>query len=101
MLPYRADAHGLFVHLRVTPNAGADRIDGTEQRDDGTAVLRIRVTAVPDKGKANAAVIAVLAKALGLSKSSVTLVNGETARLKTVRIEGDPQELAAALAKLG
>jgi uncharacterized protein (TIGR00251 family) len=101
MLPYRADAHGLVVRLRVTPSAGADRIDGTEQRDDGTAVVRIRVTAVPDKGKANAAVTALLAKALGRPKSSVTLVSGETARLKTVRIEGDPDELAAALAKLG
>lgn len=101
MLPYHTDAHGLVVHLRVTPNAGADRIDGTEQRDDGTAVLRIRVTAVPDKGKANAAVIALLAKALGLPKSAIALVSGETARLKTMRIDGDPGALAAALAKLG
>lgn len=101
MLPYRRDASGLLLHLRVTPNAGADRIEGTEQRDDGTAVLRIRVGAVPDKGKANAAVIALLAKALGMPKSSITLVNGETARLKTVHLDGDPYELATALAKLG
>jgi uncharacterized protein (TIGR00251 family) len=98
---YRRDADGLLLSLRVTPNASADRIEGTEQRDDGSAVLRLRVTAVPDKGKANAAVIALLAKAFGLPKYAVTLVAGDTARLKTVRIAGDPDALVVALAKLG
>lgn len=100
-VPFRTTADGLLLFLRVTPNAGADRIEGTEERDDGSAVLRIRVTAVPDKAKANAAVIALLAKTVGIAKSSITLVSGETARLKTVRLDGDPAELAAALAKLG
>jgi len=70
-------------------------------RDDGSAVLRMRVKAVPDKGKANAAVIALLAKALGVPKSSVTLVSGDTARLKTIQIEGDPTTLAAGVDRLG
>jgi hypothetical protein len=70
-------------------------------RDDGSAVLRVRVKAVPDKGKANAAVIAVLAKALGVPKSAVTLISGDTARLKTVEIEGDPAALAARIEALG
>lgn len=92
---------GVRLHLRVTPNASADRIEGTEQRDDGSAVLRVRVTAVPDKGKANAAVIALLAKALGVPKSAVTVVAGETARLKTLHVSGDPASLVQALARLG
>ncbi|WP_055046992.1 DUF167 family protein [Devosia sp. A16] len=92
---------GVRLHLRVTPNAGLDRIDGFETRDDGATVLRVRVSAVPDKGKANAAVIAVLAKALGVPKSTITLVTGDTARLKTLHVSGDPDDLAAALAKLG
>ena len=91
----------MTLHLRVTPNAGADRIDGTELRDDGTAVLRVRVTAVPDKGKANAAVIGLLAKALGVSKSALTLVSGDTARLKTIEVAGDPAALAARIDALG
>lgn len=98
MQPFRRDAGGLLLSLRVTPNAAVDRLEGTELRDDGTAVLRLRVTAVPDKGKANAAVIALLAKALGLPKSSITIVSGETARLKTLRLTGDPAALEAALA---
>lgn len=101
MHAYRRDADGILLSLRVTPNASADRVEGTEQRDDDTAVLRIRVTAVPDKGKANAAVIALLAKTLGIPKSTITLVAGETARLKTLRLAGDPESLAATLEKLG
>ena len=81
--------------MRVTPNAGVDRIEGTELRDDGSAVLRVRVRAVPDRGKANAAVIALLAKALGVPKSAVTLASGDTARFKTLAIEGDRAALAA------
>lgn len=64
-------------------------------------MLRVRVRAVPDKGKANAAVIALLAKALGVSKSAVKLVSGDTARLKTVEIEGDSATLAARIEALG
>lgn len=101
MKAWRAGAKGLTLYLRVTPNAGADRIDGTELRDDGSAVLRVRVTAVPDKGKANTAVIALIAKALGVPKSAVTLVSGDTARLKTLEVEGDPAELAAKVEALG
>jgi uncharacterized protein len=79
----------VLLRLRVTPNAGRDVIEGFEALADGTRVLRIRVSAVPDKGKANAAVIALLAKALGLPKSALTLVSGDTARLKTVRIDAE------------
>ena len=91
---------GLTLRLRVTPNAGLDRIEGFETRDDGTSVLRVRVKAVPDKGKANAAVIALLAKALGVPKSAIRVTSGETARLKTVRIEGDMAQLAEKLSNL-
>ena len=100
MLPYRIDADGLTLHLRVTPNAGVDRIEGVERRDDGSAVLRVRVKAVPDKGKANAAVIALNATALGVPKSAISLISGDTARLKTLHISGDAADLASAAAKL-
>lgn len=78
------------LKLRVTPNAGRDVIEGFERLADGTEVLRLRVAAVPDRGKANAAVVALLAKALHVPKSAITLVSGETARLKTVEIAGEP-----------
>jgi len=95
--PYRLTDAGLVLTLRVTPNAGRDRVEGVELRADGSAVLRVRVQAVPDKGKANAAVIALLGKALGVPKRSVSLVSGETARLKVVAVAGEPSALVAAV----
>ena len=62
-------------------------------------MLRLRVSSVPDKGKANAAVVALLAKALGVPKSAVSVVSGETARLKTLAVVGDGAALVEALAK--
>lgn len=99
--PYRLTPEGLVLQVRVTPNASADRIEGVETRDDGNVVLRVRVRAVPDKGKANAAVVALLAKALGIPKSDIALTSGETSRFKTLRQSGDPAALAAAIDALG
>lgn len=97
---FRLSPTGLSLFVRVTPNAGRNAIEGVEQRDDGSAVLRLRVTAVPDKGKANAAVIALLAKALGIPKSSISVSNGQTSRLKTLAISGEPVLLQSRLAAL-
>lgn len=83
------------MHLRVTPNAAQDRIEGEEIRDDGSTVLRVRVRSVPDRGKANAAATALLAEALHVPKSQVRVIAGETARLKTVMVMGDPVALDA------
>ena len=95
--PFRVTATGVTLRLRVTPNSGADRLEGAETRADGETVLKLRVAAVPDKGKANAAAIVLLGKALGVPKSAITLVAGDTARMKTVAISGDADELATKL----
>lgn len=63
-------------------------------------MLRVRVSAVPDKGKANAAVAALLAKALGVAKSAVSVVSGETARMKTLEVAGDGAALEKKLSAL-
>lgn len=99
-LPWRQGPDGLTLRLRVTPNAGRDAIEGIESRDDGRPVLRLRVRAVPDKGRANAAVIALLAKTIGVPRSAVRLIAGDTARLKTVTIAGDAEALASRLRDL-
>jgi uncharacterized protein YggU (UPF0235/DUF167 family) len=91
---------GLEVTVRVTPNAGADRIEGVEVRSDGAACLRLRVAAVPDRGKANTAVAALLGQALGVPKSSIGVIAGGTARTKRLRLEGDGALLAARLEAL-
>jgi uncharacterized protein len=99
--PYRLSPTGLSLFVRVTPNAGRDAIEGVELRDDGSAVLRLRVKAVPDKGKANAGVMALLAKALGVPKSAIAVTAGDTARLKTLTIAGDGADLADLIDRLG
>jgi len=60
-------------------------------------VLKLRVHAVPDKGKANAAVVKLLAKSWGVPRSSLTVVVGEKDRTKTLLLAGAPQERLALL----
>lgn len=71
---------GTTIALRVTPKASRNVI--TRDGDD----LRIYVTTVPENGKANTAVTKLLAKALGIPKSSLTLIRGETSRDKVFQI---------------
>lgn len=91
-------ADGIELHLRVTPRAGRDAVEGVGTLADGRQILKVRVRAVPDQGAANEAVRRLLATLLGCPASSVRLETGAAARLKTVRIAGDPVRLASALA---
>lgn len=72
---------GTQVNVRVTPNAARERIEA----DDGT--IRIYVTVLPEDGKANAAVQILLARAMGIAKSRLTLIKGHSARDKTFRVD--------------
>jgi uncharacterized protein (TIGR00251 family) len=83
----------LRLKLRLQPKSSANRIDGCECQEDGTSLLKCRVTAVPENGKANAALLALLAKAWGIPKSSIAIVSGETSRNKTIEIGGAWGEL--------
>lgn len=95
---FRRRADGIELFVRLTPKSSADRIDGVEATVDGRAHLKARVRAVPEKGAANTALEKLLAKALGVPASSVSVSAGGTARLKTLRILGDPDTLAATVA---
>ncbi|AAP04998.1 DUF167 domain-containing protein [Chlamydia caviae] len=66
-----------ILEVKVTPKSRENKIVGFEGE-----VLKIRVTEAPEKGKANEAVIALLAKTLSLPKRDVTLISGETSRKK-------------------
>ena len=94
--PWRETDDGLEVFVRLTPRGGGARVDGIAA-DGGQACLRVRVAAPPVEGAANAALVAYLAKALGLPRSAVTLVAGDRARLKRLRLRGDdlPDRLRA------
>ena len=59
------------------------------------AALKVAVTAPPDQGKANAAIIAIIAEAFGVAKRDVELLSGETDRRKVLRVTGNPATLTA------
>ncbi len=97
MPAWRESQAGLLLSVRLTPRGGRDGLDGVETLADGREVLKIRVRAAPSDGEANAALVAFLAKLLGLPRSRVTLVAGASARLKSVLLAGDSAKLLARL----
>ena len=97
MDPWRYSAAGVSVSLRVTPRGGRDEIDGIETLADGRSVVKVRVRAVAEGGEANRAVTELLAKALGVSRSSVRLKSGATSRIKQMAVDGDPKRLGETL----
>jgi uncharacterized protein len=95
--PWRAAKGGLTLTVRVSPKASRDGIDGLAETPQGPAV-HVRVRAVPDEGKANAAVATVVAKWLGVPGSAVAVVRGHKSRVKTLELAGDPGTLDELLA---
>ena len=98
--PFKALADGVSLRLRLMPNGGRDAIDGIETDANGDAFLKARVSAVPEDGKANKALVALLAKRLKIAKSAISVVSGETARKKILRIEGDPEDVIGKIESL-
>jgi len=96
----RTEAGGILLDIRLTPRGGRDAIDGIATLADGRTVLLARVRVVPEKGAANTALAALVADRFGVPKSSVTVASGHTARLKTLRIAGEPAALMARAAEL-
>lgn len=93
--PVLAHADGVRLSVHLTPNAARDRIDRIDQNAGGNARLRVTVTAVPEKGKANKALVKLLAKKLRLPKSIIQIIAGHHARDKTLLIGGDTPSLTA------
>jgi len=90
----RRTSAGVTIQLRVQPRVRRNALEVTA--DGG---LRAAVTAAPEDGKANAVVVALLAAAWRLPKSTVEVVRGATAREKTLSIVGAPASLAERIAE--
>ena len=86
---------GTRLRLRVKPGARKNAILGVHG-----GALKIAVAAVPEKGKANRAVVALLADALGLNNSAVVIVSGETSQDKVAELALDPAKVRGILASL-
>jgi uncharacterized protein (TIGR00251 family) len=88
--PYRVRPDGIVLAMRLTPRASRDGIDGLKE-----GRIQARVRAVPEDGRANAALVELVADEIGVPKSTVEVTAGHIARLKSVTIKGDAAALEA------
>jgi uncharacterized protein (TIGR00251 family) len=86
-LPFSLDGDHALLAVRLTPRARKDGLAGLVDTGEGRFALAVRVAAPPVEGAANKALIALLARKLGVARSAVAIASGETSRLKMVRIE--------------
>jgi len=96
MIALEPHAEGTILPVRAQPGARRNEIRGEQ---DG--MLKVCVTQVAEKGKANKALTEVLAKSLSLRKSQLDLLSGETSSQKRFLVRGvPPAELAATIARV-
>ena len=98
--PWTVTADCLALAVRLTPKGGRDSVDGMEQLADGRSVLKVRVRAAASEGEANAALVNLIAKTIGVAPREVELVAGATSRIKRIKIAGNGTVLAATLEKI-
>ncbi len=98
--PWSLRGSELLLSVRLTPNGSCDAIDGTARLADGRSVLKVRVRAVPEHGKANEALLRMLAKILGIPASAVRLERGAAGRIKFLCLRGDLKTLVGRLEHL-
>lgn len=94
---WRADGDDLIVAVRLTPKSARNALGGVWTDAKGMQWLGAQVTAVPEKGKANAALMAMLAKRLNMPLRAISLEAGDTNRLKRIRISGADSALIGAI----
>jgi len=97
-VPFEKCPAGLRVRVRLTPKAARVDIRGIEADAAGRARLKVHVTAAPEKGKANAALLKALAKAWSLPVRELSLVSGQSNREKVILVAGEPAALSGRLA---
>lgn len=85
-------SQGVRLAVKVTPNAGRNEII-----DFKDGVFRVKINAVPEKGKANKELIAFLSEKLAVSKSSILIVKGQASRHKVLLIGGAGEEILSRL----
>jgi uncharacterized protein (TIGR00251 family) len=92
-------AERCVIAIRVTPRSSKPGVGGWRAGADGREELEVRVSAAPTDGEANAAMIRLLAKELGVARSEVEIVSGETSRHKRISLPIGEAELRARLSR--
>jgi uncharacterized protein YggU (UPF0235/DUF167 family) len=95
--PFSLAAGGLRIRVHARPGGRRDGIEGLRAEADGGVALRVTVRAAAEDGKANAAIVKLLAQEWGLARASLSLVAGAKDRRKSFHLAGEPQALLARL----
>ncbi len=98
--PGVAHADGVLLAVKVTPKSARSAVIGCALDATGGKWLAVTVTAAPEAGRANDAVLALLAKRLAMPRSRCRVIAGATSRWKRVLVAGDPVEIGGRLAAL-
>ena len=97
---WRQRDDGISLDLRVTPGARQAGIRGVQDVGEGRVALAVAVRAKAQDGKANKAVIALIADAIGIAPTRISLLSGAQGRRKSLHLAGDPQSLARSVSVL-
>ncbi len=92
--PFESCKDGIRLWVKANPAARRSAVDGLVPRADGGTALKVSLTAPPSDGKANSALIALLAESLGLAKRQVEILRGRSERQKLLLLHGDSEGLA-------
>lgn len=76
------------IPVKLTPKSSKDAVEGWDVDPEGRPILKVRVRAMPVEGAANAALVALLAKVLGVPRCDVNLARGNQSRLKMIEVTG-------------
>jgi uncharacterized protein YggU (UPF0235/DUF167 family) len=95
--PFSLAADGIRIRVQAHPGARRDAIEGLRPQADGGVALRVAVRAAAEDGKANAAIVALLAGEWRVPQRSLRLVSGSSDRRKSFHLAGEPKALLARL----
>jgi uncharacterized protein len=95
--PFTPLAEGLGIRIHARPGARRDAVEGLRAEADGSVALRVSVRAAPEDGRANAAIVKLLAAEWEVPKSRLRLLSGARDRRKVFVLTGEPMALAARL----
>ncbi len=99
--PLKTDSEDIRFAVRLTPRRGRDALEGWQTDSAGREFLKARVRAPADEGKANAALVELLAKWLDVPRTSIAIMRGKKARLKIIGVQGNPKYLIGRMEKDG
>lgn len=84
---WKETPEGIILSVKISPKASRSEVVGEEGEE-----LKLRIAAVPEKGKANAEIIRLLSKKLKIGRSQITILTGETSRHKKLLLRGISSE---------